>query len=57
LTLDLERNEFYSEGWGFLRNRRPDTYKKLASSRPVKKSKKLKDVEHYKDMKKALRQK
>ncbi len=57
MTLDLERNEFYSEGWGFLRNRRPDTYKKLASSKLVKKSKKLKDVEHYKAMKKALRQK
>jgi agmatine deiminase len=57
LTLDLERNEFYSEGWGFLRNRRPDTYKKLTSSKLVKKSKKLKDVEHYKAMKKALRQK
>ncbi len=57
MTLDLERNEFYSEGWGFLRNRRPDTYKRLTSSRLVKKSKKLQEVEHYKDMKKALRQK
>jgi agmatine deiminase len=57
VNLDLERNEFYSEGWGFLRNRRPDTYKGLASGKLVKKSKKLKDVEHYKDMKKALRQK
>ncbi|MEW6145161.1 MAG: carbon-nitrogen hydrolase [Thermodesulfobacteriota bacterium] len=57
VELDLERNEFYSEGWGFLRNRRPDTYKGLVSGKLVKKSKKLKDVEHYKDMKKALRQK
>jgi agmatine deiminase len=57
VNLDLERNEFYSEGWGFLRNRRPDTYKGLVSGKLVKKSKKLKDVEHYKDMKKALRQK
>jgi agmatine deiminase len=57
LKLDLERNEFYSEGWGFLRNRRPDTYKTLASGKLTTKSKKLKDVEHYKAMKKALRQK
>ncbi len=57
LKLDLERNEFYSEGWGFLRNRRPDTYKTLASGKLITKSKKLKDVEHYKAMKKALRQK
>ena len=57
LKLDLERNEFYSEGWGFLRNRRPDTYKTLASGKLATKSKKLKDVEHYKAMKKALRQK
>jgi agmatine deiminase len=57
LKLDLERNEFYSEGWGFLRNRRPDTYKTLASGKLTAKSRKLKDVEHYKAMKKALRQK
>ncbi|HKQ32547.1 MAG TPA: carbon-nitrogen hydrolase [Thermodesulfobacteriota bacterium] len=57
LKLDLERNEFYSEGWGFLRNRRPDTYGTLASGKLTTKSKKLKDVEHYKAMKKALRQK
>jgi agmatine deiminase len=57
VNLDLDRNEFYSEGWGFLRNRRPDTYHGLVSGKLVKKSKKLKNVEHYKDMKKALRQK
>lgn len=57
LKLDLELNEFYSEGWGFLRNRRPDTYKPLASGKLTTKSRKLKDVEHYKAMKKALRQK
>ena len=57
LKLDLKRNEFYSEGWGFLRNRRPDTYKMLTSGKLTTKSKKLKDVEHYKTMKKALRPK
>ena len=53
--LDLEKNKFYSEGWGFLRNRRPDTYKLLTSNRLVDKSKKLKKVTHYKAMKEALR--
>ena len=57
IKLDLERNDFYSEGWGFLRNRRPDTYKGLASGKLVKKSKKLANVAHYKNMKKALGQK
>ncbi|MBL8030290.1 MAG: carbon-nitrogen hydrolase [Candidatus Doudnabacteria bacterium] len=52
--LDLERNEFYSEGWGFLRNRRPDTYKNLVSDKLIKKSKTLQNVAHYKQMKKAL---
>ena len=53
--LDLERNNFYSEGWGFLRNRRPDTYKTLISNKFIEKSKSLKKVEHYTDMKKALK--
>lgn len=57
VKLDLERNKFYAEGWGFLRNRRPDTYETLTSSKTVKKSKKLQDVSHYKDMKKALGEK
>ncbi|MDP2932799.1 MAG: nitrilase-related carbon-nitrogen hydrolase, partial [bacterium] len=26
-SIDLSLNKFVSEGWGFLRNRRPDTYK------------------------------
>jgi agmatine deiminase len=52
--IDLERNKFYSEGWGFLRNRRPETYKVLTSNKLVEKSKNLKKVDHYKDMKKAL---
>lgn len=55
--LDLERNDFYAEGWGFLRNRRPDTYKGLTTGKLVKKSKKLENVAHYQDMKKALKQK
>ena len=52
--VDLEYNKFLSEGWGFLRNRRPDTYKSLVSDKLISKSKKLKDVAHYKDEKKAL---
>ena len=52
--LDLSRNKFFSEGWGFLRNRRPDTYKNLISNKFIKKSKKLPRVSHYQDEKKAL---
>jgi len=55
--IDLERNNFYSEGWGFLRNRRPDTYKNLISNKFIESSKTLKKVEHYKEMKKALGEK
>ncbi|MFI5323153.1 MAG: carbon-nitrogen hydrolase [Thermodesulfobacteriota bacterium] len=57
MQLDLERNDFYSEGWGFLRNRRPDTYGMITSGKLVKKSRKLEKVRRYKDMKKALGQK
>lgn len=52
--LDLDYNRFLSEGWGFLRNRRPDTYKILTSGKFVEKSRKLKKVAHYEDEKKAL---
>ncbi len=52
--IDLERNKFFSEGWGFLRNRRPDTYGALVSGKLTEKSKKLKKVAHYKQMQKAL---
>ncbi len=52
--IDLEYNKFLSEGWGFLRNRRPDTYKFIATNKLVEKSKKLKNVAHYKDEKRAL---
>ena len=52
--LDLSRNEFLAEGWGFLRNRRPDTYKILTSDKLVSKSQALKNVPHYKDEQKAL---
>ncbi len=55
--LDLERNDFYSEGWGFLRNRRPDTYKNLVAEKLTKKSTHLQNVAHYKQMKKALGEK
>lgn len=52
--IDLERNKFFSEGWGFLRNRRPDTYSALISGKLTKKSKNLPKVEHYNVMRKAL---
>lgn len=54
--VDLEYNKFLSEGWGFMRNRRPDTYRSLTSNKLVSKSKKLRNVGHYKDEKKALGQ-
>jgi agmatine deiminase len=52
--VNLEYNKFLAEGWGFLRNRRPDTYKDLISKKLIETSKKLKKVAHYKEMKKAL---
>ncbi len=52
--IDLEYNKFLADGWGFLRNRRPDTYKSLVSNKLVNKSKKLARVAHYKDEKRAL---
>lgn len=52
--LDLEKNKFYEEGWGFLRNRRPDTYGPIIARKLIKKSKKLQNVAHYKAMKKVL---
>ncbi len=52
--LDLARNKFFAEGWGFLRNRRPDTYKNLTGNKLTKKSKKLQNVAHYKDEIEAL---
>src|SRR5258708_2246719 len=55
--IDLERNKFYSEGWGFLRNRRPDTYKVFISNKLIEKSKNLKKVKHYGAMKEALTKK
>ncbi|HAE36859.1 MAG: Agmatine deiminase [Candidatus Nomurabacteria bacterium GW2011_GWF2_35_66] len=35
-TLDLSMNDYISESWGFLRNRRPDTYK-LITDKNIKK--------------------
>jgi agmatine deiminase len=51
--VDLNMNKYISDGWGFMRSRRPDTYK-LSSTKFVKKGNKLANVEHYKDTKKAL---
>ena len=52
--LDLSRNKFFNEGWGFLRNRRPDTYTNITSKKFTRKSKKLAKVAHYKEEKDAL---
>jgi len=52
--VNLEYNKFLSEGWDFLRNRRPDTYKNLISNKFIKKSKKLAKVAHYREEKRAL---
>lgn len=52
--LDLSKNKFYEEGWGFLRNRRPETYTAISKNILTKKSNKLQKVDHYKSMKKAL---
>lgn len=52
--VDLEYNKFLSDGWGFMRNRRPDTYKNLIGNKFVNKSKKLKNIEDYRSEKKAL---
>jgi agmatine deiminase len=32
-TVDLARNKKIQEGWGFLRNRRPDTYSTLVKDK------------------------
>lgn len=52
--IDLEYNKFLSEGWGFLRNRRPDTYNILTANKFVNKSKKLKNIADYRNEKRAL---
>jgi agmatine deiminase len=54
--VDLEYNRFLSDGWGFMRNRRPDTYRSLITNKLVDKSKKLKNIEDYRNEKKALGQ-
>ncbi len=55
--LNLAQNEFFAEGWGFLRNRRPDTYKNLVGNKLIEQSKKLQNVKHYKDEIRALTKK
>jgi agmatine deiminase len=55
--VDLEYNNFLAEGWGFLRNRRPETYKIMRTEKLVKRGSKLQNVAHYKDEQKALGEK
>ena len=57
MKLDLELNDFYSEGWGFLHNRRPDTYGTITSDKPTGTSKKSRNAAHYGETKKALNKK
>lgn len=52
--LDLDKIKYNEDGWGFMRNRRPDTYHSLTTNKMTKKSKKLQKVAHYNDTKKAL---
>lgn len=52
--LDLERNKLVAEDWGFLRNRRPDTYGTLTGNKLVEKSKNLKKVGEYEKLQKSL---
>src|SRR3989338_10389765 len=54
VQIDLERNRFFADGWGFLRNRRPDTYKALVAKKLTEKHRGLKNVPHYKDEIRAL---
>ena len=55
--VDLADNKYFYDGWGFLQNRRPELYSDLLSNKLVKKSKKFRNVAHYKAMKKALGEK
>ena len=43
--VDLSMNDFISDGWGFVRDRRPDTYKMLTDGKFVKKLGRSKVVE------------
>lgn len=55
-TLDLNMNDFISEGWGFLHDRRPDTYASLVSK--VKKPARSKSIiEEEKRLQKLLERK
>ena len=35
VEIDLARNKFFEEGWGFMRNRRPDTYKNIVTNKLI----------------------
>ncbi len=55
--VDLEYNKFLTEGWGFLRNRRPETYQLMRTEKLVNRSNELQNVAHYEDEKRALERK
>ena len=59
--LDVAMNEFISVGWGFLHDRRPDTYQSLLNPKLVKKTSRLDSnkavAEDLKNIKRALEKK
>lgn len=55
-TVDLDMNAFITDNWGFLRNRRPDTYKDITSTKLVKKSKNITNYANFEIEQKFLKQ-
>jgi len=53
--VDLARNAFIAEDWGFLRNRRPETYEVLTSKKAKNKFLKNKNAEAHSKIKKSLK--
>lgn len=55
--VDLAMNKYISDDWGFMRNRRLDTYKSLTENILTENSKELKNIDQYAETKKALGEK
>jgi agmatine deiminase len=51
--IDLSYNKFLYDVWGFMRNRRPDTYKILTTNKLIAKTN-LNNISQYKAERKAL---
>lgn len=54
VKVDLAMNKFISDGWGFMRNRRPDSYKNLMGNKFIIKSRRLPKNKYNQAAKKAL---